>query len=96
MVVGYLLLAALWYFVFRRSPAEREADEAVEAARAEAVRTMAPGHRPARPDREGAGRGAERRRRAARSPSPLRIERHRAALPPPLSPEPTPRGKERS
>jgi hypothetical protein len=42
MVVGYLVLAALWYFVFRRSPEEREADRRAEAARAEALRHWRP------------------------------------------------------
>jgi hypothetical protein len=42
MVVGYVLLAALWYFVFRRSPEQREADRAADAARTEALRNRRP------------------------------------------------------
>ena len=42
MVVGYFVLAGLWYFVFRRSPAERDAERRAEDARAEAVRTWRP------------------------------------------------------
>ena len=42
MAIGYALLAGLWYFVFRRSPEDREADRRAEQARAEAVRQWRP------------------------------------------------------
>jgi len=42
MVIGYAVLAGLWYFVFRRSPEEREADRQAQQARAEAVRNWRP------------------------------------------------------
>ena len=42
MGIGYAFLAGLWYFVFRRSPAEREAERALREARAEAVRQWRP------------------------------------------------------
>ena len=42
MAIGYALLAGLWYFVFRRSPEDREAERRAEQARAEAVRQWRP------------------------------------------------------
>jgi hypothetical protein len=73
MIIGYVLLAGLWYFVFRRSPAEREADRQAQEALAEAVRQWRPAVGPARED--------EPERAASATPSgringqPLRIER---------------------
>src|SRR5271168_4831152 len=48
MVVGYALLAGLWYFVLRRSPEERDAERQAQAARAEAVRQWRPSTGPSR------------------------------------------------
>ncbi len=73
MIAGYLALAGLWYFVFRRSPAEREAERRAEAARAEAVRTWRPASGPGAdpdPPAEAPARGGGR----VHVP-PLRIER---------------------
>ncbi len=42
MVAGYLLLAGLWYFVFRRSPEELESDRRAQEAREEALRQWRP------------------------------------------------------
>ena len=55
MVGGYLFLAALWYFVFRRSPEERSAEREAQQARERAVLAAQPveasgleeGHEPA-------------------------------------------------
>ncbi len=70
MVLGYLVLAGLWYFVFRRSPADREAERVADEARAEAVRQWRPATA-AHPAEDPAAPAAER----GAHPSPLRIER---------------------
>ncbi len=70
MVVGYLVLAGLWYFVFRRSPTEREAERVSEAARAEAVRQWRPATA-AHPAEDVAPTAAS----GPAHPSPLRIDR---------------------
>jgi hypothetical protein len=77
MVIGYLLLAGLWYFVFRRSPDQREADRQAQEAREEAIRQWRPATGPAGESEPAAA--------ASTSPSvhghgePLRIERTRGS-----------------
>ena len=75
MVGGYLLLAALWYFVFRRSPQEREADRATQQAREEAVRNWRPAGAPPRDGEPDAVAQPTPSRR--HNGQPLRIERTR-------------------
>ncbi len=75
MVIGYLLLAGLWYFVFRPSPAEREADRLAREARAEAVRQWRPSTGTARDDEPKATAPAGSRGHG----EPLRIQRTRGS-----------------
>lgn len=75
MVIGYALLAGLWYFVFRRSPAEREADRLAREARAEAVRQWRPSTGATRDDEPKAAAPASTRVHG----EPLRIQRTRGS-----------------
>ena len=70
MIGGYLLLAGLWYFVFRRKPHEREAEREAQLAREQAV--LAAQAVDPRPLDEGHERSALHGRRLEidRSPSP--------------------------
>jgi len=73
MVIGYAVLAGLWYFVFRRSPAEREADRQAQESRAEAVRQWRPAVGPKHDDQSTAARSSSPSGRI--NGQPLRIER---------------------
>lgn len=63
IAIGYALLAALWFFVFRQKPEERDAErrahaEALERRRAASAASAAPTPTPTPPDRPDPPRGA--------------------------------------